>query len=82
MGEEWVKQAHCRTARIKTDYFFPVRGGSKQSQAETLGAQSTVKDECLRFALDNNEWQGIWGGKSGRQRRLIKQLEAQGIAWR
>jgi WhiB family redox-sensing transcriptional regulator len=81
-AQGWVEHAHCRITRINPDYFFPERGGSAQKQAEKLCAPCTVKDECLRFALDNNEWMGIWGGKSGRQRRKIKQLEAKGIDWR
>lgn len=75
-AQDWVKDAHCRTNKINPNYFFPERGGSVQNQAEKLCAPCAVKDECLRFALDNNEWQGIWGGTSGRQRRIIKQLRA------
>jgi WhiB family redox-sensing transcriptional regulator len=33
-----------------------------------------VRDECLEFALDNDERFGIWGGLSERERRKLKRL--------
>lgn len=79
-SRDWIEDAHCRNTKLDTDLFFPERGASARL-AEQLCGPCTVKTECLRFALDNNEWMGIWGGKSGRERRIIKQLEAKSRAW-
>lgn len=76
----WVEDAHCRTNGLNTDLFFPEQGATSRTAAQLCGP-CTVKEECLRFALDNNQWIGIWGGRSGRERRIIKQQEAKGFAW-
>ena len=79
-SRDWLEDAHCRNTNMDTNLFFPERGQTK-TKAEWLCRPCTVKNECLRYALDNNEWMGIWGGKSGRERRKIKQLEAGGRVW-
>lgn len=79
-SRDWLEDAHCRNTKMDTNLFFPERG-VRGLTAEQLCRPCTVKDECLRYALENNEWMGIWGGKSGRERRRIKQLEARGRRW-
>ena len=67
----WMEKANCATH--KKDIFFPERGEShKILVAQKLCAACEVKSECLQFGLDNNET-GIWGGTTGRERRLLKQ---------
>lgn len=69
---EWFERAYCRVKKIDPALFFPERGASSRT-AEQLCEPCTVKTECLSYSLDNNLWIGIWGGKSGRQRRDIQQ---------
>jgi WhiB family redox-sensing transcriptional regulator len=67
----WMDQANC--ASKSKDIFFPERGEShKILVAQKLCAECVVQAECLQFGLDNNET-GIWGGTTGRERRLLKQ---------
>lgn len=67
---EWMEKAHCRKTKIKTDLFFPERGGA--TDAAQMCNPCTVKIECLNYALDNHITHGVWGGKSGRQRRPLQ----------
>lgn len=68
---DWMGGANCATA--KKDIFFPERGEShKILKAQKLCAECDVRKECLEFGLLNNET-GIWGGTTGRERRLLKQ---------
>lgn len=71
----WVEDAYCRTNGLNTDLFFPEQGATPWMAAQLCGP-CTVKGDCLRFALDNDQWIGIWGGRSSRERRIIKEREA------
>lgn len=62
----WRDDAACKTA--DPDLFFPERG-QDIGPALAYCARCTVRDDCLRFAIDNGERLGIWGGLSGRQLR-------------
>lgn len=79
--EEWAVDALC--AETDPEAFFPDKGGSTQ-QAKRIcnGTPVTgigpgrepcpVRHECLRFALNNDERFGIWGGLSERERRQLR----------
>lgn len=65
---EWRDQAACKG--MDPALFFPARGGTARhitEQAKATCATCPVSTQCLN---DNkHEYQGIWGGLSGRQRR-------------
>jgi WhiB family redox-sensing transcriptional regulator len=51
--------------------FFPEKGGSTR-EAKKVCLECEVRDDCLEYALDNDERFGIWGGLSERERRKLK----------
>lgn len=65
----WREQALC--AQTDPDSFFPEKGGSTR-EAKRVCQACQVRDECLEFALANDERFGIWGGLSERERRKLK----------
>ena len=65
----WHALAEC--AGVDPDLFFPERGGDI-SQAKQVCAVCAVRAECLRWALDNGETQGVWGGLGPRARRRLR----------
>jgi WhiB family transcriptional regulator, redox-sensing transcriptional regulator len=65
----WAEEALC--AYVDPDVFFPEKGGSSR-EAKRICAQCAVRDECLDYALANDERFGIWGGLSERERRRFK----------
>jgi WhiB family transcriptional regulator, redox-sensing transcriptional regulator len=67
----WAPQARCLQA--EPDTFFPEKGGSTR-EAKRICASCEVRDECLSYALENDERFGIWGGLSERERRKLKRL--------
>ena len=67
----WARQAKCLHA--EPDTFFPEKGGSTR-EAKKICTDCPVRDECLEFALRNDERFGIWGGLSERERRKLKRL--------
>jgi hypothetical protein len=68
---DWILEALCYIDKKPTDFFFPERGGDVGDVTRYCAA-CTVKEHCENYAVTNNIWIGIWGGKSGRQRRSNK----------
>ncbi len=69
-GQPWRDAAACRGS---TQIFFPEQGGNWKDPKE-LCMSCPVRVECLDFALRSGEKHGIWGGKSERQRREMRQV--------
>ncbi len=67
----WGDDAKCLQA--DPDTFFPEKGGSTR-EAKRICMQCQVRDECLDYALENDERFGIWGGLSERERRRLKRI--------
>ncbi|WP_245905759.1 WhiB family transcriptional regulator [Mycolicibacterium palauense] len=66
---EWQDRALC--AQTDPEAFFPEKGGStREAKRICLGCE--VRDQCLEYALANDERFGIWGGLSERERRRLK----------
>ena len=66
---EWQERALC--AQTDPEAFFPEKGGSTR-EAKRICTGCEVRDECLEYALLNDERFGIWGGLSERERRRLK----------
>jgi len=65
----WIAQGAC--AGTPTVLFFPERGGDVLP-AKAICTTCTVRNDCLRYALEDPDTVGIWGGTSGRERRAIR----------
>jgi WhiB family redox-sensing transcriptional regulator len=65
----WQDQALC--AQTDPESFFPEKGGSTR-EAKRICVGCEVKQECLEYALMQDERFGIWGGLSERERRRLK----------
>ena len=65
----WQDDGLC--AQADPEAFFPEKGGSTK-RAKSICRRCPVKDECLKYALDNDERFGIWGGLSERERRDLQ----------
>ena len=81
-ADDWRKQANCRglSRQEKDDIFFftsedEADSLEKLARARTFCDPCPVRENCLEFALVNNQYHGIWGGMSNKQRREIKYLK-------
>jgi len=71
LSRRWMEDAACKGTA--TDVFFPLQWQSIKP-AERICSRCPVIEECLGYAIANEEWYGIWGGLSENRRRgLIKQ---------
>ena len=75
---EWWSLAACR--HVSPDLFFPISAtGPARAQgarAKAVCARCPVRRDCLRYALAAGPVQGVWGGTSEEERRLLRQREA------
>jgi WhiB family redox-sensing transcriptional regulator len=65
----WQADAVC--AQTDPEAFFPEKGGSTRD-AKRICSGCDVRQQCLDYALANDERFGIWGGLSERERRKLK----------
>ena len=75
-NEPWVADAVCASA--DPEEWFPEKGANSR-KAKNICRTCPVIDECLQFALDNNE-KGIWGGTSTRERATLRRLQSREVA--
>ena len=67
--EEWRHEAAC--IGMDPDIFFPAEGHS-DAQAKVICAGCSVREDCLSYALEHRMDAGVWGGMSGRERRVLR----------
>ncbi len=75
---EWWSLAACQSA--DPDLFFPISASGpalgQVARAKAVCAGCQVRADCLRYALAADPLQGVWGGMSEEERRLLRQREA------
>ena len=68
----WVADGACRGA--DTEIWFSGRGDNALIQlAKQICAGCPVRQPCGDYGLEHSSLNGMWGGLSERQRRLIRQ---------
>ncbi|MGW2283056.1 WhiB family transcriptional regulator [Streptomyces sp. NPDC001770] len=75
--ENWRTRAACREE--DPDLFFPI-GSTGPALVQTEDAKAVcrtcpVREQCLRWALDNNQDTGVWGGLAEDERRALKRRD-------
>ena len=74
---DWRTLAACRG--LDPELFVPARGDSHTARnAQAVCATCPVAKQCLEYAIEVGETEGIWGGLSGRQLRQERQRRAGG----
>ena len=69
----WQTDSLC--AQTDPEAFFPEKGGSTRD-AKKICSSCEVRNQCLEYALLNDERFGIWGGLSERERRKLRKRES------
>lgn len=71
---EWRAEALCR--EVDPEVFFPTTTGSAEDDAVAWCKQCDVQPECLAFALNAGDCEGVYGGTTPKERRAML------VAWR
>lgn len=72
--EPWYEEAAC--ASYPAEVFFPPDDGPLAANAaKAICEACPVREECLAFALETAQAEGVWGGAdAGERRRLRRRL--------
>lgn len=73
LREPWMSEALC--AETAPELFFPEKGTSSAA-AKRLCAACDVRGRCLEYALTNNLQDGIYGGRSPKERARLRRSAA------
>jgi WhiB family redox-sensing transcriptional regulator len=68
MDLTWKLAGACRFA--STDLFYPASDADAEPAKAVCGT-CRVADQCLEYALERREPEGIWGGHTFAERRSI-----------
>lgn len=61
----------CAAPDVDPDMFYPAKG-ERPNRAKAVCATCSVRAACLEYALATKQGDGIWGGKTVRERNLIR----------
>ena len=67
--EPWREDAACRDE--DTNIFFPLNDDAA-GPALAICAQCPVRAQCLEWALATRQDDGIWGGLTENERRVVR----------
>jgi WhiB family redox-sensing transcriptional regulator len=71
MEQSWRNRGACRG--LDPGVFYPVTE-DEAVEAKSICHACGVRDQCLDYALENREHEGVWGGATEKERRrMIRQ---------
>ena len=79
-GLEWQADALCRPGNGHDEiqsYFFSANP-EKRYEAKNVCFKCPVRDSCIKWALENGEIWGIWGGRDENEIRRTLSVNADG----
>ncbi|HUE61470.1 MAG TPA: WhiB family transcriptional regulator [Acidimicrobiales bacterium] len=65
---EWRSHAACRS--VDPRVFFP-KSDLFSNRAKLICSTCPVRERCLAWATATNQRDGVWGGKTSRERRRM-----------
>jgi WhiB family redox-sensing transcriptional regulator len=75
-GDEWRSIAACRN--VDTEVFFPA-SDLFSHRAKLICSTCPVRKQCLDWAIATGQRDGIWGGKTAKQRRRMSRANGSAV---
>jgi WhiB family redox-sensing transcriptional regulator len=68
----WRDEAACLDVTDEVSFFTDPEDLIGVSRAKAVCATCPVASECLTWAIETNQTEGIWGGHTPKERRAIR----------
>jgi len=68
----WREAASCASLTDEVSFFPDAEDIAAISRAKAVCATCPVASECLSWAIETNQGEGIWGGHTPKERRAIR----------
>lgn len=68
----WREAAACLEVRDQVSFFPDKEDAGGVARAKAVCAGCPVADECLSWALETNQTEGIWGGHTAKERKGLR----------
>lgn len=70
----WREAAACLDTPVDVSFFPDKQDLGAIVKAKAICATCPVADECLTWAIETNQGDGIWGGHTPKERRKLRRL--------
>lgn len=68
----WREAAACLDVPDDVTFFPNKEDVASIAKAKAICASCPVADECLTWAIESNQGDGIWGGHTAKERRTVR----------
>ena len=68
----WREAAACLEVENQVSFFPDKEDVGGIAKAKAVCATCPVASECLTWAIETNQGEGIWGGHTPRERRVLR----------
>ena len=66
----WMQKGKCRG--LQTDIFYSEQGRRSINTAKAICSECPIRQQCLDYAMRNQELYGIWGGHTEIERKKLR----------
>lgn len=68
----WREAASCLTVMDQVSFFPDKEDLAGIAKAKAICATCPVAGECLTWAIETNQTEGVWGGHTPKERRALR----------
>ncbi|MDR6907499.1 WhiB family redox-sensing transcriptional regulator [Agromyces sp. 3263] len=65
----WMSDAAC--TQVDPDMFFQTEWHDVEKARDYCKTNCNVREQCLKYAINNDIQHGVWGGETLRTRRIL-----------
>ncbi len=68
----WREAAACLETETEVNFFPDREDLAAIAKAKAVCSTCPVSSDCLTWAIESNQTEGVWGGHTARERRVLR----------